>query len=293
MELYLDKETYLPVARAYLARWHCLPDGEPFVTPSSLLWPVTSNGDALMLKIVDPDDDEAHAADILRLFNGHGAVRLIRAEATATLLERLVSNGETPTLEDVVLCGQDDKATHIICDVIEKLHAAAANCRPPSTLIPLRNRSDEMCRHVVEGRVKPHERPMFQIADDVCSELVVETKDSVMPLHGDVHHFNILPSERGWLAIDPKGILGPRAYEYANTLCNPCLHTEIVADPKRMARQARIICERASLDKDLLLGFTFLHAMQCAAWSLSAPDQSYWMACGRTAAKLADIGLPA
>jgi streptomycin 6-kinase len=32
--------------------------------------------------------------------------------------------------------------------------------------------------------------------------------EHVVVLHADLHHFNILSSERGWIAIDPKGVTG-------------------------------------------------------------------------------------
>jgi len=40
-------------------------------------------------------------------------------------------------------------------------------------------------------------------------------------MHGDFHHYNVLSSDRGWLAIDPKGMLGPAAYEVGPLLMNP------------------------------------------------------------------------
>ncbi|MFN8561663.1 MAG: aminoglycoside phosphotransferase family protein [Anaerolineae bacterium] len=44
----------------------------------------------------------------------------------------------------------------------------------------------------------------------------------VRVLHGDIHHMNIRHSAaRGWLAFDPKGVVGERTYDCANTLCNP------------------------------------------------------------------------
>jgi streptomycin 6-kinase len=43
-------------------------------------------------------------------------------------------------------------------------------------------------------------------------------------LHGDLHHENILESESGgWIAIDPKGVIGPRVME-----CGRFLHNFIV-----------------------------------------------------------------
>jgi hypothetical protein len=49
----------------------------------------------------------------------------------------------------------------------------------------------------------------------------IERRDVVV-LHGDMHHENILKfSSRGWLAIDPKGLVGERGFDYANIFCKP------------------------------------------------------------------------
>jgi streptomycin 6-kinase len=40
-------------------------------------------------------------------------------------------------------------------------------------------------------------------------------------VHGDFHHHNLLRSERGWLAIDPKPMLGEPEYDVASFLWNP------------------------------------------------------------------------
>ncbi|TNE31885.1 MAG: hypothetical protein EP349_03140 [Alphaproteobacteria bacterium] len=289
----IDQKAFTGLAETYLDRWHCHADGDIFFTHSSLLWPVKRGDTALMMKIVKPDDDEAHAAEILEFFDGNGAVRLIEKDGTVQLLERITTDDGTSDLEALVLRGDDDAATEIICDVIAALHDGTGGKTPPQCLIPFRSRSDEMRKHMAEGRVPAADLPFFEAAAALCETLIAATKDTEMPLHGDIHHFNIMKSNmRGWLAIDPKGILGPRVYEYANALCNPCPRQEIAADRARMSRQADIIAERAGLDKNLLLHFTFFHAMQCAAWSLFEPDKSYWFACAKTAAQLAGIPLP-
>jgi streptomycin 6-kinase len=288
----LDKERLVSVARDCVRVWNCLPDGQIFFTHSSLLWPVMRAAEKLILKIANPNDDEAKAAEMLEFYDGLGAVKVLKSHENIQLLERVDDDAGCPTLEKMSIAGQDDEATQIICDVIAQLHAVASTKKPPANLIPFRQRSGDMRRHLNEGRVKAGDPQMFQIACEIRDELVAETVDSQMPLHGDIHHFNILRSaQRGWLAIDPKGIMGPRAYEYANLLCNPCLHARLVANPIRMDRQAAIIVERSGLNMNLLIRFTFVHAVQCAAWSLFEPDQGYWLACAQVAANLAKIGL--
>lgn len=286
----INELEYKNLAENYLKKWQCSPDGEVFFTHSSLLWPVKCGQTSLMLKIVKPGDDEANSAEILTYYDGTGAVRIVEFDENIQLLERAISSNNISSLENMVLNGKDDQATHIICDVIEKLHYNSLKKEIPKNLIPFRERSETMRQHLKEGRVKDIDLPIFQHAYDMYDDLIEQTQDKETVLHGDIHHFNILfDQNRGWLAIDPKGIFGPRVYEYASSLCNPYMHKSLVADSNRMERQASIIAERANLNIDSLLNFTFLHACQCAAWSLFEPDKGYWLACVKTAAKLARI----
>src|SRR3546814_13426940 len=40
-------------------------------------------------------------------------------------------------------------------------------------------------------------------------------------LHGDIHHDNVLDfGPRGWLAIDPKRLVGERGFDFANLFTN-------------------------------------------------------------------------
>jgi streptomycin 6-kinase len=67
-------------------------------------------------------------------------------------------------------------------------------------------------------------------------------------LHGDIHHGNILDAgQRGWLAIDPKGLIAERGFDFANMFCNPDLKTAVA--PRRLARQASVVAEAADLDR--------------------------------------------
>lgn len=286
----IDQDAFKALTQTYLDKWKCHPDGEIFFTHSSLLWPLTRGAEKLMLKIVNPDDDEANSGETLAYFSGYGAVKIIESDAHVMLLERISDSANTTSLEDMVLNGQDDQATHIICDVIEQLHSVPHDIPAPQSLLPFRQRSHTMREHMREGRVAAKDLPLFQKAYDMYDDIVAAAEGTERVLHGDIHHFNLIHSDsRGWLAIDPKGIWGPRVYEYANTLCNPYKHQNIVGTINRMDRQAGIIAERAGLDKDILLNFTFLHACQCSAWSLHDPDQDYWLACVHTAAHLAGI----
>lgn len=272
------------VAERCLQQWGLQPTDDSFETHSSLIWPVRYQGCEAILKIVHADDDEANAAEILKLYDGHGAIRLLRHEGTCQLLEKVVSPPSQPSLEMMVLSGRDDEATHIICDVIDKLHARSQGhtASVPHTMFV--DRIAETQQYMDNGRVSQEDMPLFKEGIQLSRQLLQETEPTHMLLHGDIHHFNVMcSSERGWLALDPKGIWGPRVYEYVIALCNPTLHTEIVANSQRMGRQADIMAERSNIGRRLILQFAFIHALQVAAWCLSLPDKTYWLACAKTA----------
>jgi len=90
-------------------------------------------------------------------------------------------------------------------------------------------------------------------------------------LHGDLHHDNVLDGDlRGWLAIDPKGLVGERGFEYANLFRNPDLGCALA--PGRMQRRIQIVAQEAGLDFRRLLDWVVAYAGLGAAWSLEDGD---------------------
>ena len=117
--------------------------------------------------------------------------------------------------------GQDDEASCIACDVIARLHKPRS--APPPGLVPL-----TIWFEALESAAQCEGGVLLESLA-VARELLASPRDIVV-LHGDVHHENVLDfASRGWLAIDPKRIIGERGYDYANLLCNPELPT--VTDP--------------------------------------------------------------
>ena len=95
-----------------------------------------------------------------------------------------------------------------------------------------------------------------------------------MVLHGDIHHGNILDfGERGWLAIDPKGLFGERGYDYANLFCNPELST--CTRRERFLRQLAVVTQAANLDRQRLLMWIMAYAGLSAAWFLEDNELDY------------------
>jgi streptomycin 6-kinase len=100
--------------------------------------------------------------------------------------------------------------------------------------------------------------------------LLAEPRDSVA-LHGDLHHGKVLDGgARGWLAIDPKGLIGETAFEYANLFRNP--DAGLALAPGRMRRQLAIVVALSGTEPKRLLQWIMAYAGLGAAWSLEAGD---------------------
>ena len=246
--------THTDVFDDYLARWGLVPDGEPVVTHTSSLLPVLQGDTPAMLKIAR-ESEECWGSLLMVWWNGEGAVRVLAHEGDALLMERAMGK---ESLEEMAHNGRDDQASRIVCAVAEKLHAPRK--QPPPELIPLARWFEELEPAALRyGGVLSH-------AHATAQQLLQEPRDIVV-LHGDLHHGNILDGgDRGWLAIDPKRLIGERGFEFANVFCNPDLESSTA--PGRLTRQATVVAGAAHLERDRLLKWVLAYSGLSAAWTL-------------------------
>jgi streptomycin 6-kinase len=230
----------------YLIRWGLEPDGEPITTHSSRPLPVRRDGVPAMLKVA-LEAEERRGAVLMAWWDGEGAARVL-ARAT----------GEG-SLAEMARNGRDDEASRIICAVAAKLHAPRK--RPPPELLPLSRWFEELEPAAAQhGGILSH-------AAATARELLAAPQDIVV-LHGDLHHGNILDAgSRGWLAIDPKRLVGERGFDFANIFCNP--DPAVAAAPGRLARQSHVVAEAAGLERVRLLKWILAYAGLSAVWFLS------------------------
>src|SRR6185436_1191518 len=125
---YLSKSRYVIIAAMsdnaklnyYLAAWDLSHPQLLAQTVTSDIYTVTRGAETAVLKLLSPSETEEQSGALaLRYFDGHGAVRLLRFDQGAHLLE-YAAGDELVTL---VERGQDESATRIIAQVIEQLHS--------------------------------------------------------------------------------------------------------------------------------------------------------------------------
>jgi len=222
------------------AEWTLLPDGPPLITGTARLFPVRKGGRPAILKIA-ASPEEQRGGSMMAWWNGRGAAQVLAAKGDAVLLERAQ---RSRCLAAMARAGNDPAATRIICGVLHQLHEPREDV--PTYLVPL-----PAWFQALESVAATQGAVLARCAD--VARLLLGSMRDVGPLHGDIHHGNVLDfGPRGWLAIDPKGLLGERAFDYANLFCNPDLAdptTPVATIPDRFARRVALVSCLAGIDR--------------------------------------------
>jgi streptomycin 6-kinase len=252
-----------PCLAPWLARWALVPDGAPVVTRTAHLRPVLRDGRPAMLRLAR-DADERRGGSLMAWWGGDGAAPVLARDADALLLERATGPA---SLADMARSGQDDEACRILCAAAARLHAPRPD--PPPGLTPLAAWFGDLWpaadRH--GGRLAR--------SASAARALLADPRE-VVPLHGDLHHGNLLDfGPRGWLAIDPKPLVGERGFDFAILFANPDLadpDRPVATRPGRFARRLEVVAGASGLERRRLLAWILAGAGLSAAWFLAGDD---------------------
>lgn len=226
-------------------------DGPVTDTLSGLVGRVARGGELLMLKLTY-ETEEHVGARALQWWGGDGAARVVQLDGRAVVMERL---GE-PLRR---LVSDDQVATAVICDVVERLHAHA-NATEPQGFPSLRQWMASLLTDT---------DPRFAVARDLAERLLGEDAEPVL-LHGDIHHENVLDGgRRGWLAVDPKGVVGPRAFDYCNTFTNWTLEQSIEHFDTRL----EAVADRSGVERGRMLQWIVAWSALSGIWHLEDGDE--------------------
>lgn len=255
-----DKNKAIEYLIKYTKLWKLSPSGDSFFTYCSLLQPVIYKGTPAMIKI--PMEAEERKGSLLMVWwDGNGAAKVLEHNENALLLEMIL--GDHISLVDMVKQNRDNEATSIICSVVKKLHAIK---KEPFLGI----KTLEIWFKDLWPAAAKYGGIIQQCAI-IAREVLANQKDIVV-LHGDLHHQNVLYSDaKGWVVIDPKGLLGERAFDYANIFCNPDKETAIA--PGRFMERLEIVSKEADLDTVYLLKWIIAWCGLSAAWILNEPHE--------------------
>ncbi|MFP4394436.1 MAG: aminoglycoside phosphotransferase family protein [Anaerolineales bacterium] len=244
---------------SYLSAWRLSNPQLLTRTMTSHIYTVKHETKRAVLKLLaSSETEEQRGAVALRYFDGRGAVRLLRYDEGAHLLE-YAAGDELVTL---VERGEDENATRIIAQVIERLHSIPQD--PPRTGLLTLDRWFGALFHKAAADRDAGIESIYVRSASRAAQLLADQQE-VRVLHGDIHHRNIRKSSRGWLSFDPKGVVGERAYDCANTLCNPVM-PELVHNETRLLTNAAILADALAIDLARVLAFTYAYAGLNASW---------------------------
>jgi streptomycin 6-kinase len=176
------------------------------------------------------------------------------------LMERIVPGTPLYKLQE------DGEATRTAAEFMRRLWRTPPADHPFPTIAVWFNAIEQL-RKRFDGGCGPFPPELIRKAESTFAELD-SSSDRQVILHGDLHHANILFSaKRGWVAIDPKGIVGDPGYEVGSFMLNqlPAGATES-ATVKVLTRRLSIFSEELRIDRERLARWAFCHAVLSAVW---------------------------
>lgn len=231
-----------------------------FETESSMIGLGRQSDHPVVLKVVKRPGDEWNSGRMLEAFAGNGMVRVYEHVEGAILMERLQP---ATSLSTIVLDGRDEEATEIIADVIGRFSPMDP---PPGT--PTAKdlaRGFDWYRKTGDHQISS---AMVDKAEGIYLELA-DSQTKTLLLHGDLQHYNVLLDEnRGWVAIDPKGIVGEVAYEIGASLRNPYETPQFLSSPSVIERRIKQFENALKLDGSRILRWGFAQAVLSAIWGV-------------------------
>lgn len=259
-----------------IREWSLTRVGEPFPYAfASIAMPVRFGDADAVLKVQFPDRESRHEAAALDLWDGDGAVRLLAHDArrSALVIERCRPGSPLSELEL-------DAALDVACDLFPRLWKPAG---APFTAL-----ADEAAWWAESLEAdwsllgQPFSRSLLDAALDAIRTLSASQPEAVL-VHQDMHALNILRSQREpWLVIDPKPLVGERAFGIAALVRGD----ELGRGRKNLLRRFDRLTADLSIDRGRARGWCLA---QTLAWGLDATGVDRRMV--QTARWLRDLDL--
>ena len=215
-------------------------------------------GEAIILKLGFEKDGIAREAAALRYFNGQGCVKLLAHDELhgALLMQRMIPGTNLKEL----FPRQDHEAASIASQVIKNLQSAQM---PVTGTFPLL--SDWLTALDKHLDIPQHQLTKAQKLRDY---LLTTTRTMVL-LHGDLHHSNIICNGPTWVAIDPKGVMGDPVYETNCFIRNPLPELiDYCSIDEILKSRLTIFHENLGFDKQRMLDWGYVQSVVSACWMI-------------------------
>jgi streptomycin 6-kinase len=219
-----------------------------------------ADGSSYVLKVPYPDTESRPEPEGLRIWDGDGVVCLLDwDEATRALLLERIRPGTS-----LLGVADPDEALAVACSLLPRLWIAPPGDHPFLTAQACAASWAVDVERMYGAHGEPFDAALLRAAVTAFEQLAGYDGEAVM-LHQDFHRGNVLRAEREpWLAIDPKPLVGERAFD-ARWLMYDLLH----AAP-RHSLPAEALLERLSaelaLDPERVRLWSFARAVENVLW---------------------------
>ncbi|TDK26952.1 aminoglycoside resistance protein [Arthrobacter crusticola] len=300
------------ILQRYLEAWELtldLPSGRrPWSGQCSVVLPVrSSNGGEAALKIGVPHEESRTEPEALTLWDGAGAVRLLAFNAadSVLLLERLDARrplGSLPLEQTTAIWGA----------LVRRL-SLRPDGRSEWAQIPALAPEAETWTDTLpadwEAAGRPFPRWLLEHALETCQVRGAVGRRSARDVlvHSDLHYGNILarptpeagdvaeqPSAGGFVAIDPKPLLGDAEYAVAPMLWNRIGDLPAADAPGQLRLRCAALAAAAGLDPELARDWAVVREVRNALYYLETGSpgdarRSLWVASSLLGRTLPDL----
>lgn len=247
----------LPARLKYLSKQYDLTD-------LTLLEPLSYNvvyrgmrkGTPIILKVGPDREGLARESKALNHFQDYGVPILYDAGDGFLLLENIDPGTSLMT----TFPDQDQMALDILCDLASRLHQSPK---------PFFGDFPDL-KQWLEVLDNPWDIPDEYLSKVriLYKELLATTPESIL-LHGDLHHYNMLLGKNGWVAIDPKGVIGDPLFEYCAFIRNP--HSYLInhsSADKIILSRLDYLSTKLQTSQQRLLNWCFVESVLSWVWNL-------------------------
>jgi streptomycin 6-kinase len=246
-----------------LDEWELTVDGLLMHGYTALVVPVRHSGGRAVIKLRYPGDDESEFEHLaLRRWDGHGAVRLVRADPSraAMMLERIGP-------DDLNVLG-DLEACEVIAGLYRAIHVPAL-----PQLRTVTSYVDEWLAALARiPRDAPIPRRYVEQALHLGRALTSDPASTGTLIHGALHFDNVLagpPDGQPWLVIDPKPMSGDPHYELPPALWNRWSESVGSGDVRAAVRRRfHTLVDCAGLDESRARDWAVVRMVLNANWTV-------------------------
>jgi len=243
--------------------------GDPPLSYHLVFFATRSSGEEIVIKATVPNHEQPPEVAAVEALStaGIGPQLLWHDLDRGVLVMERIRPGETlpthcPTL------AEDAENTTVLASLARHMADDIPVDRRLSSLVPVFEYShalEEVDRHTSLWR---QHRDDIELALYLRNRLLRQSDSRHVFVHGDLHHYNVIANNgNAWRVIDPKGLVGPRAFEFGALVYNPVgIHHH--PDLEAIERQrVDIWSEISGLPWETVRSWGYIAAVLSACWA--------------------------